>query len=116
MKYKSKGVDVNKVGNNYLYRAHCVYDKKTKKNVRVSDGYIGRVTKKDGFTPAKDKVSGLVLVFEFGIYFSLSKITEKEILSYLWLLCITLIILYMNILFFFIFTKRLISIIFMMKS
>lgn len=32
MKYKSKGVYVNKVGDKYyLYRAHCVYDKKTKK-------------------------------------------------------------------------------------
>lgn len=32
MKYKSKGVYVNKVGNTYyLYRAHCVYDKTTKK-------------------------------------------------------------------------------------
>jgi len=75
MKYKSKGVYVNKVGDKYyLYRAHCVYDKKTKKNVRVSDGYLGRVTQEDGFIPAKDKVSGPVLVFEFGIYFFLSKL------------------------------------------
>ncbi len=48
--------------------------KKTKKNVRISDGYIGRVTEKDGFIPSKDKVSGPVQVFEFGIYFFLSKL------------------------------------------
>jgi len=59
MKYKSKGVYVNKVGDKYyLYLAHYVYDKKTKKNVRVSDGYLGCVTEKDDFIPAKDKVSG----------------------------------------------------------
>lgn len=73
MKYKSKGIYVNKVGDKYyLYRAHCVYDKNTKKNVRISDGYIGRVTEEDGFIPAKDKVSGPVYVFEFGLFFFIS--------------------------------------------
>ena len=73
MKYKSKGVYVNKVGDKYyLYRAHCVYDKKTKKNVRVSDGYIGRVTEEDGFIPVKDKVTGPVDVYEFGLYYFVS--------------------------------------------
>ena len=73
LKYKSKGVYVNKVGDKYyLYRAHCVYDKQTKKNVRVCDGYIGRVTEKDGFIPVRDKVNGPVYVFEFGLYFFLS--------------------------------------------
>lgn len=73
MKYKSKGVYVNKVGDKYyLYRAHCVYDKKTKKNVRVSDGYIGRVTEEDGFIPAKDKVTGDVLVYDLGLCWFLS--------------------------------------------
>ncbi|MCD7839878.1 MAG: hypothetical protein LUG46_04535 [Erysipelotrichaceae bacterium] len=77
MKYKSKGVYVNKVGDKYyLYRAHCVYDKKTKKNVRVSDGYIGRVTEEDGFIPVKDKVTGDVLVYDLGLYWFLSTLLK----------------------------------------
>lgn len=77
MKYKSKGVYVNKVGNTYyLYRAHCVYDKTTKKNKRVSDGYIGRVTEEDGFIPFKDKVQGDIYVYEYGLYFFLSALLK----------------------------------------
>lgn len=77
MKYKSKGVYVNKVGNTYyLYRAHCVYDKTTKKNKRVSDGYIGRVTEEDGFIPVKDKVQGDIYVYEYGLYFFLSALLK----------------------------------------
>lgn len=77
MKYKSKGVYVNKVGNTYyLYRAHCLYDKTTKKNKRVSDGYIGRVTEEDGFIPVKDKVQGDIYVYEYGLYFFLSALLK----------------------------------------
>lgn len=83
LKYKSKGVYVNKVGDKYyLYRAHCVYDKKTKKNVRVSDGYIGRVTEKDGFIPVKDKVTGPIFVFEFGLYLFLSVLLKDVYKSF----------------------------------
>lgn len=83
LKYKSKGVYVNKVGDKYyLYRAHCVYDKKTKKNVRVSDGYIGRVTEKDGFIPVRDKVTGPVFVFELGLYYFLSVLLKDVYKSF----------------------------------
>lgn len=77
LKYKSKGVYVNKVGDTYyLYRAHCVYDKTTKKNKRVSDGYIGRVTEKDGFIPVKDSVKGDVIVYEYGLFIFLSSLLK----------------------------------------
>jgi len=75
LKYKSKGVYVNKKGDTYyLYRAHCVYDKSTGKNKRISDGYIGRVTKEDGFIPVRDKVKGDIFVYEFGMVFFLSSL------------------------------------------
>lgn len=68
MKYKSKGVYVNKVGSTYyLYRAHSVYVKETKTYRRVSDGYIGRVTEKDGFIPVRDKINGDIEVYEHGL-------------------------------------------------
>lgn len=83
MKYKSKGVYVNKVGDKYyLYRAHCVYDKKTGKNVRVSDGYIGRVTEDDGFIPVKDKVTGDIFVYEFGLYYFISLLLKDVYASF----------------------------------
>lgn len=77
MKYKSKGVYINKVGNTYyLYRAHSVYVKETKKVRRVSDGYIGRVTEKDGFIPTKDKVQGDIFVYEYGLFIFLSSLLK----------------------------------------
>jgi hypothetical protein len=79
LKHKPKGVYVNKKGDTYyLYKAHCVYDKATGKNRRVSDGYIGRVTEKDGFIPSKEKVSGDIFVYEFGFPFVLSFLLLKS--------------------------------------
>jgi len=68
MKHKQKGTYINYAnGKYYLYAAHSERIPGTNKVRRVSDGYLGRITKKDGLIPPKDKVSGDVLVFEYGL-------------------------------------------------
>ena len=55
MKYKKKGHYINfvKPDKYYLYKAHSVRDKETGKVVRVCDGYVGRITEKDGLILSK---------------------------------------------------------------
>ena len=55
MKYKTKGHYINfvKPDKYYLYKAHSVRDKETGKVVRVCDGYVGRITEKDGLILSK---------------------------------------------------------------
>jgi hypothetical protein len=66
--HKKKGTYINHVkGKYYLYAAHSERIKGTKKVKRICDGYLGRITEKEGLIPTKDKVSGDVLVFEFGL-------------------------------------------------
>ncbi|HZK60844.1 MAG TPA: hypothetical protein VFC41_02130 [Anaerovoracaceae bacterium] len=68
MKFKEKGTYVNYVkGKYYLYAAHSKRVPGTKKINRVCDGYLGRITEEDGLIPPKDKVSGIVLVLEYGL-------------------------------------------------
>lgn len=68
LKYKSKGVYITKKKDAYyLYRAHSQRIKGTAKVNRIFDGYIGRVTEKDGFIPVKDKITGDIVVFDFGL-------------------------------------------------
>lgn len=68
MKHKKKGTYVNYVkGKYYLYAAHSERIPGTKKVRRVSDGYIGRITEEEGLIPASDKVSGDVVVYEYGL-------------------------------------------------
>lgn len=67
-KYKSKGVYVLKKRDAYyLYRAHSERVKGTSKVKRIFDGYIGKVTEVDGLIPVKDKISGDIIVFDFGL-------------------------------------------------
>lgn len=67
LKYKPKGVYVTKKADAYyLYRAHSQRIKGTNKVKRIFDGYIGRVTEKDGFIPVKDKITGDIIVYDFG--------------------------------------------------
>jgi hypothetical protein len=48
-KYKAKGYYITKKGEfYYLYKGHNEYNKETKKAKRVTDCYIGRITKEDG--------------------------------------------------------------------
>lgn len=68
MAHKKKGTYINFVnGKYYLYAAHSERIPGTKKVRRVSDGYIGRITEEDGLIPARDKVSGDVYVYEYGL-------------------------------------------------
>jgi len=68
LKHKKKGTYINYVkGKYYLYAAHSERVPGSKRVRRVSDGYIGRITKEEGLIPAKDKVSGDIVVFEYGL-------------------------------------------------
>ena len=67
--HKKKGTYINCVkGKYYLYAAHSERIPGTKKVRRVSDGYIGRITETDGLIPARDKVEGEILVYEYGLH------------------------------------------------
>lgn len=70
MKYKKKGTYINKVGDKYyLYAAHSERIKGTNKVRRVSDGYLGRITEKDGLIPAKKILRSDPISFELGLSF-----------------------------------------------
>lgn len=67
MQFKVKGTYINHVkGKYYLYAAHSERIPGTGKVKRVCDGYLGRITEKDGLIPARDKVTGDVEIFEYG--------------------------------------------------
>lgn len=54
--HKKKGTYVNKVGDKYyLYAAHSERVKDSGKIRWNCDGYLGRITVKDGLIPAKNK-------------------------------------------------------------
>jgi len=75
--HKEKGTYVNCVkGKYYLYAAHSERVPGTKIVRRVSDGYIGRITEEDGLIPAKDKVDGDVLVYEYGLHMTALAISD----------------------------------------
>lgn len=68
LKHKKKGTYINKVGDKYyLYAAHSERVKGTTKVRRVCDGYLGRITQKDGLIPPKDKVRAVPIVLEYGL-------------------------------------------------
>jgi hypothetical protein len=67
MKYKEKGTYINYANSKYyLYAAHSQRIPGTDKVKRVCDGYLGRITEKDGLIPSRDKVTGDVEIFEYG--------------------------------------------------
>jgi len=68
LKHKEKGTYVNvQNGKYYLYAAHSERVPGTDKVRRVSDGYLGRITEKDGFIPARRKLADPVYVYEYGL-------------------------------------------------
>lgn len=68
MKCKEKGTYINYVkGKYYLYAAHSERVPGTKKVKRICDAYLGRITEEDGLIPPKDKVSGNIKAFEYGL-------------------------------------------------
>lgn len=78
LKCKAKGTYVNcQNGKYYLYAAHSERVHGTKKVKRVCDGYLGRITEKDGLIPSKDKVTGNVEVFEFGCSSTILQLCNK---------------------------------------
>lgn len=82
MKYKKKGTYINRVGDKYyLYAAHSERIKGTDKIRRVSDGYIGRITKEDGLIPSKSRIKSIPVSMEIGLSRIIIPISEKLILS-----------------------------------
>lgn len=68
IKYKEKGTYINYAnGKYYLYAAHSQRIPGTKKVNRICDGYLGRITEKEGLVIPKDKVTGTIEVFEYGL-------------------------------------------------
>jgi hypothetical protein len=77
MKHKKKGTYINHVkGKYYLYSAHSERIPGTNKVRKVSDGYIGRITQKDGLIPARDKVAGDVIVYKYGLHMTALALSE----------------------------------------
>jgi len=67
LKHKRKGTYINRVKDKYyLYAAHSERIPGTGKVRRVSDGYIGRITEKEGLILSKPKIKGSVEVLEYG--------------------------------------------------
>lgn len=79
LQHKKKGTYINKVGDKYyLYAAHSERVRETGKIRRVCDGYLGRITEKDGFIPAKDKLQGAVIrTYELGFSYAVVSVTSN---------------------------------------
>lgn len=72
MAHKKKGTYINKAGDRYyLYAAHYERTKGTDKVRRVSDGYIGRITKEKGLIPANKQLKKEPQVFEIGLSYTI---------------------------------------------
>ena len=68
LKHKIKGTYLKHVkGRYYLYRGHSERVPGTKKVRFICDEYLGRISQEEGLIPPKDKVSGPVISFEFGL-------------------------------------------------
>jgi len=77
MEHKKKGTYINKVGDKYyLYAAHSERIKGTTKVRRVSDGYIGRITEKEGLILARDKIKDVPYAYEIGLSFAILSTCE----------------------------------------
>ena len=76
MQYKTKGTYINKAGDKYyLYAAHSVREKGTGKVHRVSDGYIGRITKEDGLIRSKSRLKSVPVSMEVGLSYPILLLT-----------------------------------------
>lgn len=76
--HKKKGTYVNKVGDRYyLYAAHSERVKGSGRVRRVCDGYLGRITEKDGFIPAENKLKNAPEVFEIGLSHVVVSVSER---------------------------------------
>ena len=76
--HKKKGTYINKVGDKYyLYAAHSERIKGSGKVKRVCDGYLGRITKEDGFIPSKNTLNNVPEVFEIGLSYTVVSISGQ---------------------------------------
>ena len=76
--HKKKGTYINfQNGKYYLYAAHSERIPGTDKVKRVSDGYLGRITEKDGFIPAKRKLPDKVYAYEYGLSVTILSLCGK---------------------------------------
>lgn len=67
-RHKIKGTYIKHTKDKYyLYRGHSERVPGTKKVRFVCDEYLGRITQEEGLIPPKDKVSGTVFPYEFGL-------------------------------------------------
>lgn len=68
MKYKKKGMYVNKVNETTyrLYRGHSERVKGTNKVKRIVDEYIGTITESEGLKISQPKVKGETRVLSYG--------------------------------------------------
>lgn len=78
-KYRTKGKAINHVnGKYYLYEVHSERVKGTSKVRKINDKYLGRITE-DGLIPPKSKVTGDIIIKEYGIYAALLSINKTTI-------------------------------------
>ena len=78
LKHKKKGTYINHSnGRYYLYAAHSERVKGTNKVRRVCDGYIGRITEKDGLIPTKTRKAGSIRVYEYGLSKAIVLLSHK---------------------------------------
>lgn len=78
MAHKAKGTYINKVGDKYyLYAAHSERVKGTDKVRRVCDGYLGRITEKDGLIAPRRRVKSTPRVYEYGLCISILGISKS---------------------------------------
>lgn len=76
--HKKKGTYINKVGDKYyLYAAHSERIKGSGKVKRVCDGYLGRITKEEGFIPSKNKPKDIPEVFEIGLSYTVVSASKQ---------------------------------------
>ena len=84
LEHKQPGTYINKVGDKYyLYATHSGRVEGKKYPVRVCDGYLDRITQKDGFIPVKSKIQDVPLAFEVGLSYTFLSFSG-HILSLRW--------------------------------
>jgi len=68
LNFKEKGTYIKHTKDkHYLYRGHSERISGTKKVRFICDEYLGRITEENGLIPSRDKVSGIVTVYDYGM-------------------------------------------------
>lgn len=57
VKYRKPGTELRCINGRYcLYECHCVYNKETKRNRKITGKYLGSITEEGGFKPSKKRL------------------------------------------------------------